>query len=383
MAHAGGRDRWPRAGFIAAERFMYPKYVLLTLAAVGALSGASTHAAPVADPIDRPAMTVRAPDNVFLDGLARAGKRLVAVGEHGIIVWSDDDGRSWHQAKVPTSVTLTAVQFPTPRQGWAVGHSGVVLHSENGGETWSRQLDGVEAARLALRDAAAGSARVVADARRLVQDGPDKPFLALHFTDALNGFIVGAYNLAFRTRDGGKTWTSLMRQLDNPKGNHLYAVRAKDNNVYIAGEQGLVLRSTDTGQRFERLDTGYKGSFFAMALRDPREVVVAGLRGNAYRSLDGGITWDKLDVPAPFSITAIANQGAPTLLFANQAGQLFELGPGTGALVPLTAPTLPPLNDVLAGAHGSIIAASVSGIVRLPAATVSATAASSVSMAEK
>jgi photosystem II stability/assembly factor-like uncharacterized protein len=367
---------------------MYLKYVLLTLAAASALSCAPTHAAPVADPMGRPAMIVRAPDKVFLDGLAHAGKRLVAVGEHGIIVWSDDDGRSWRQAKVPTSVTLTAVQFPTPRQGWAVGHSGVVLHSEDGGETWSRQLDGVQAARLALRDAQASgeggaAARAVADARRLVQDGPDKPFLALHFTDALDGFIVGAYNLAFRTRDGGKTWTSVMGQLDNPKGDHLYAVQARGDTVYIAGEQGLVLRSTDAGRRFERLDTGYKGSFFAMALPDAHGVVVAGLRGNAYRSLDGGMTWDKLDAPVPVSITAIANRSADALLLANQAGQLFELRPGSRALVPLTAPALPPLNDVLAEADGSIVAASVSGTVRLPAASVSVATASPVSMAEK
>jgi photosystem II stability/assembly factor-like uncharacterized protein len=63
----------------------------------------------------------------YLTGIARAGKRLVAVGERGIVVLSDDDGATWRQASVPVSVTLAAVQFPTPTQGWVVGHYGVVL----------------------------------------------------------------------------------------------------------------------------------------------------------------------------------------------------------------------------------------------------------------
>ncbi|WP_075790942.1 WD40/YVTN/BNR-like repeat-containing protein [Massilia putida] len=363
------------------------KYVVSMLAVAGTLAAGAAHAAvPVADPLTRPATMVRQPGRVFLAGLAHAGKRLVAVGEHGVVALSDDGGKSWRQARVPTSVTLTAVQFPTPRQGWATGHYGVVLHSADGGETWSRQLDGVQAAQLALRDAQAETgapraARDLADAQRLVRDGPDKPFLALHFGDALNGIVVGAYNLAFRTRDGGKTWTSLMGRLDNPKGNHLYAVRSTGDVVYIAGEQGLLLRATDGGLHFERLDTGYKGSFFALCLPGADEVVVGGLRGNAYRSRDRGASWNKLESPTPAAITAIGVRGADGIVAVNQAGQVLAAGPGATALVPLNVPALPPLNDLLVDADGSIIAASVFGVLRLPA--VAPSAAPTVSMAAK
>ena len=85
--------------------------------------------------------------------ITRAGARLVAVGERGSILLSDDSGVSWRQAKVPVSVTLTAVQFPNAKAGWAVGHLGVVLHSADGGETWAKQLDGREAASLVLEAA--------------------------------------------------------------------------------------------------------------------------------------------------------------------------------------------------------------------------------------
>jgi photosystem II stability/assembly factor-like uncharacterized protein len=98
------------------------------------------------DPLDTPAvMDARAPRSLLND-IVLAGKRLVAVGQRGHIVYSDDHGKHWTQAAVPVSSDLTAVSFPTPMMGWAVGHDGVVLATKDGGVTWARQLDGRAAA---------------------------------------------------------------------------------------------------------------------------------------------------------------------------------------------------------------------------------------------
>ena len=48
---------------------------------------------------------------------AKAGRRLVCVGERGLVIYSDDGGATWQQADVPVSVTLTAVQFVTESLG--------------------------------------------------------------------------------------------------------------------------------------------------------------------------------------------------------------------------------------------------------------------------
>src|ERR1700730_2204806 len=71
--------------------------------------------------LDLPAiLSPRCQQGVLL-GIAAAGNRLVAVGERGCIVYSDDNGKRWQQARVPVSATLTAVTFASPTQGWAVG----------------------------------------------------------------------------------------------------------------------------------------------------------------------------------------------------------------------------------------------------------------------
>ena len=347
---------------------MVPNRFTLTLAAacIGAVAMPVT-AAPVVDPMARPALMVAQPARAYLTGIARAGKRLVAVGERGIVVLSDDDGATWRQASVPVSVTLAAVQFPTATQGWAVGHYGVVLHSGDGGATWTRQLDGVQAAQLVQRDAQSGQGgdAYVAEAQRLVADGPDKPFLGLHFSDENNGFIVGAYNLAFRTRDGGKTWAPFGNRLDNPKASHLYAVESSGGNVLIAGEQGVLLRSTDDGATFARIPLPYRGSFFALAL-DGANAVVAGLGGNAFASHDRGATWTALALPAPVSVTAARLEGG-RLLMANQAGMLLA-GPADATAIPaLNTPVLPQPNDLVALPGGAILTVGVAGAIRLPA----------------
>ena len=76
-------------------------------------------------------------DSLLLD-VARIGDRLVAVGERGHVVFSDD-GSAWQQAEhVPTRSTLTTV-FARGDRLWAAGHDAVIITSGDRGNTWSRE----------------------------------------------------------------------------------------------------------------------------------------------------------------------------------------------------------------------------------------------------
>lgn len=324
-------------------------------------------AAPVGPALDRPALASRHAEHAVLLGAALAGERIVALGERGIVVLSDDGGKTWRQANVPVSTTLTALRFADSNNGFAVGHGGVVLGTADGGQTWTRLLDGRRIAELALQAAqAGGDAAALKEAQRLVADGADKPLLDLWVFDAKRVLVVGAYGLAFETDDGGKSWTPWMARLDNPKGLHLNAVRAQGDALLIAGEQGLVLHSADGGRHWQRLATPYKGSFFTAEMRSAQEWVVAGLRGNAWRTADGGTSWQALATPMPVSITGSAVGKGGALWFVNQAG--FVLALRDGALVPLNRAPLAPLNGVLALADGRLLALSIHGALPVAAA---------------
>lgn len=314
---------------------------------LSALAAPARAAGPEGEALARTAIEVRRPASAFLMDAALAGSRLVAVGERGLVLLSDDQGASWRQARVPVSVGLTAVHFADERTGMAVGHGGVVLGTTDGGESWTRLLDGRAAAELALAAAHARDDQdAVREAARLVEEGPDKPLLDVLMLDRDNALVVGAYGLVFRTRDGGDSWQPLMAGLDNPDGLHYYAIARHGDRILLAGEQGLLNLSEDGGRHFRGLDSPYQGSFFAAELPSARELVVAGLRGNVWRSADGGHGWQRLASPVDASVTASALLPDRQLLLGTQAGVFLRL---TGdRLEPLPHEAASPINGFVA-----------------------------------
>jgi photosystem II stability/assembly factor-like uncharacterized protein len=253
--------------------------------------------------------------------VARAGQRLVAVGERGAVLWSDDGGAHWQQARVPVQATLTSVRFVDERIGWAAGHLGVILKTSDGGRNWVRQFDGVQAAAV-LQAAAGGDERARRRAQRMVEEGPDKPFFDIDVIDAQRVLAVGAYGLAFVTRDGGEHWAPLPTAAANPRGLHLYGVRAIGGQWVVAGEQGLLLRSADSGASFTALPSPYKGSFFGLLAARSGALIAYGLRGSVWRSADAGDSWAKAELGGAATLQAGLERDGELVLLG-QTGELF------------------------------------------------------------
>ena len=114
----------------------------LGIAATVSMMAMAASDSSMRDVLDTPAAKSPLAVRALVNGLAIAGTRIVAVGQRGHVLLSDDAGKSWQQAEVPVSSDLVAVSFPSASTGWAVGHDGVVLHSTNAGGRWTRQLDG-------------------------------------------------------------------------------------------------------------------------------------------------------------------------------------------------------------------------------------------------
>lgn len=328
-------------------------------------------ARPALDPLDLPAeISARAAKYVLL-AVTRAEQRLVAVGEQGIILLSDNNGASWRQAKVPTSVTLTNIRFVSAVKGWTVGHGGIVLTTSDAGETWVKQLDGRQAAQRELEAAKAEGERDASaewrlrEAEQLVADGPDKPLLDVHFFDESNGLVVGAYGLILGTSDGGVTWHSLRQRLDNPDGKHLYSIHATGTEVYIAGEQGALYRSADAARTFTAVQTPYAGTYFGAVTASSGELVVFGLRGNAYRSADRGATWQKIDLTLPVTLTAGARLSDGSLVLVDETGQLLRSRDGGRRFQLLPVPQASSFTGIAQAADGGLVLSGARGMTRL------------------
>jgi len=273
----------------------------------------------------------------LLLGVTRAGPRMVAVGEYGNIVLSDDDGKTWRQAKkVPSTVTLTSVAFIDDKTGWAVGHDTLILHTTDGGETWVKQFGGGES---------------------------DNALLSVFFKSPSHGWAVGAFNYTVETTDAGKTWverktlmppppegTVAAKPVDEnidptaPKKtvagagaadpyaaatgdeNHLNAMFAGPDpqTLFIAAEAGAVYRSLDGGVTWTKNLTGYVGSFWGGLTAKDGTIYLTGMRGNIWHSKDKGATFTKLDTSgADQSIASGLQLKDGSFVFVGLGGQVL------------------------------------------------------------
>jgi photosystem II stability/assembly factor-like uncharacterized protein len=227
-----------------------------------------------------------APGKSMVLDVARAGKRIVAVGERGHVLLSDDGGATFRQASaVPVDLTLTAVTFVDARNGWAVGHGGTVLHTADGGEHWAVQRQDLTV---------------------------DQPLFSVHFRDADTGWATGLWSLLLATADGGKTWTKVA--LTPPEGqkradlNLLQVFEGQGGRVFVAAEQGIVLSSDDNGKTWRYNKSGGAASLWAGAAGQGATGIVAGLRGHIFRTADNGASWTEVASPVEASITHIVRK---------------------------------------------------------------------------
>lgn len=220
-----------------------------------------------------------------------AGERLVAVGDHGVVLLSDDQGKHFRQAReVPVSTQLTGVSFVDAERGWAVGHWGAILATIDGGESWQIQ-------RLSSSE--------------------DRPLFAVHFFNAREGVAVGLWSLLLTTEDGGQTWTE--QSLPAPPGakkadlNLMGLFANNHGTLYATAEHGQLLHTEDHGKNWSYLDTGYEGTLWSGAVLPDGSLLLGGQRGALLHGSAIAQDFKRVPTQSKGSVTSIAVAGSRVL----------------------------------------------------------------------
>lgn len=282
----------------------FPRLLMMACIVTAASSGGTALAVEPQSAVDRPAMMSTKASRSLLIDIAWAGKRLVAVGDRGHILLSDDEGKSWQQAAVPVSVMLTAVFFPDERHGWAVGHNGVILSSADAGASWQVQHS----------DKSADDEKF------------GHPLLDVWFADDKTGYAVGAYGYFLATQDGGATWSNHAGAVNDTEGWHLNAIAGMPGTdmVFIAGERGVLYRSPDRGITWQSLSSPFDGSFFGVSAVAPDMLLVYGLQGRLYRSSDQGKSWQQVQTGVTSGLNDAAMLDDGQIVVVGNAGVLLH-----------------------------------------------------------
>ncbi len=140
----------------------------------------------------------------------------------------------------------------------AIGDNGTIVRTSNGGIVWDYEF---------------GLARVHSSLR------------SLQFPDSLNGWCL-AETTVLRTRDGGKSWTTLLVS----GARQYHALFFLDSQHGWMSADTLLFYTTDGGDQWLPIPSTH-GVFPRNLMFVDRYTGFATSRGSVYKSADGGYTW--------------------------------------------------------------------------------------------
>jgi len=275
------------------------------------------------------------PDRIVLLGLARAGDRVVAVGERGFVLVSDDSGKSWRAVGTPVDRTLTAVAFENDKVGVAVGHGGKLVRTEDSGDTWTE---------IPMEEAGSDS--------------------LLGVTSLGGGRFAayGAFGLYFLSADEGRTWTR-RTMISEEFENHIsQIIVGKFGVLGLVGEYGTLARSVDGGETWEEVPSPYPGSFFGAVQAKDASLLAFGMRGTVYHSTDLAKTWHKVDLGTTTSLNGGCVLSDGRIILVGNAGLVVESTDDGQSLNVKWAPDGAGFSAVVEAPDGSIVVAGERGV---------------------
>jgi photosystem II stability/assembly factor-like uncharacterized protein len=345
---------------------MRRRHLLGMLAAGGALGWARrASAAEMPAELAEPATLSPAAAYRLFNNVTTAGARLVAVGERGRIMLSDDSGKTWRQAPAPISATLVTVRFATPALGWAAGQMGVILKTQDAGETWQLVLNGFQAANLMLEEARQDSSQAELQAAQLlVSLGASNPMLSLVPLSPQHILAFGAFGLALESLDGGTTWRGIAARVQNPQGLHIYGAVLAGNALIAVGEAGFLVHGAPQGT-LQAVTSPYQGSLFGVLSQTATNVLAFGLQGTLLQSSNQGVSWQSKNPVSGNAVLCGNTLRDGRIALGDASGNLLLSG-DEGASFRAISGTLP-VTALAQAPDGALILGSPAGLRRVEA----------------
>ncbi|HSW54090.1 MAG TPA: YCF48-related protein [Ignavibacteriaceae bacterium] len=211
------------------------------------------------------------------------GQRVIAAGDGGIILISEDAGETWSQLSSPTTRNLWNMQMITEQIGRIVGEGGASLKTVDGGYTWIQQS----------------------------MPFPTAPYWDLSFLDNEFGYICSSSGIVLKTTNGGGNW--IIQQAGDTRS--IYTIFTLDTlRASAGGFAGKVVYTSDGGNNW--LYTGGGGISATEInkikfINDTKGFLASS--GGFYKSTNGGVSWYKInDLDQKGSTVLTTNLSFPT-----------------------------------------------------------------------
>jgi len=209
--------------------------------------------------------------------------------------------------------SIYGVDFANENVGFAVGEEGLILKTTDGGENWT-PLDANQEASIGFYSVYVfneNKAIIVGDGNIILQtnDGgasweattvnTNGELKSIRFFNESKGIVVGYNAAVVLSNDGGTSWTVVPPEdvIDiNELGGGLALLEdvayLDEQTIIAAGQnQALVLKSTDGGLNWNRIDINSSLEIYAVDFANTQTGIAVGRSGRVYETYDGGNSW--------------------------------------------------------------------------------------------
>jgi len=272
-----------------------------------------------------------------------------AVGENGLVLYTENAGETWDVQTIATKNQLNSVYFVTPSIGWVVGNNGTMARTSTGGQNWTVQASGYI-----------------------------DNFNGIFMYSSLIGWIVGDSGIILKTTNG-INWTA---QYSGVSYNLRSIYFLDTQNGWAVGDSGVILRTSDGGTHWAVQTSGITSKLNSVYFYDINIGFAVGANGVILATSTSGATWysqsNRINGNNSLSVEYTDVTMAPTLddyvagedvsSQANGINKTFNVlnkpitkGDGTGTITNLPADVIVKVNgtavlvDSLLGASGQIV----------------------------
>jgi photosystem II stability/assembly factor-like uncharacterized protein len=212
-------------------------------------------------------------------------KRGWAAGDGGLIVRTEDEGRTWSRQSVGTTEAVNDLYFLDKEDGYLVAGNRIYA-SADAGATW----------------------RESANFPASTFGGAEPELYSVRFTSKKRGWIVGSVSrrdtvvdsLVLKTTDGGTSW----QRLRVPTKSELINLDfSGDKRGWIVGNSGVILHTRDGGETWALQHSGTASTLYSVEFRGDKDGWAVGQGGTIIKTRDGGETWGA--VPSPVRTTLL------------------------------------------------------------------------------
>ena len=196
------------------------------------------------------------------------------------------------KTKLLITIICACFLFKVQAQEWGYDN---VFESESINNIWTQGLDTVYVVGINL--IAKSTDRGQTWNKQYIDTSMPNPMIPkpnltdIIFCDQNNGFIIGDRGLILKTIDGGETW----KKKESGTLQYFIAIAYTSlDNIWVVSDGGIILHSIDLGETWTsvKIDSDYY-AFNSIAFRDNIGCITGGYPAVLYKTEDKGQTWNK------------------------------------------------------------------------------------------